>query len=283
MMNMMRWFLKTGTSSLTRRVGWTAAARSYWSNKPSIIISDDEIEDGGSVKITCTQAIDYSGGECRLYREHAAVPFRETKEAGFLCVFLLSSDELLGRGHPVGSRVYFTCDYHLQQYTSVKSDVGGVTVWGSSPGPRMSVSHRFLSPEDSVEVTCSPPRPPASSCYFYRDQVIVARGSCSRNLTGLQLGVWKKPAPLLPVNLTCRYYPRHDLQIRSELSNHQQLFVLDVGRVSASVNCSVSVEDDQLEAFRDSWTSVGADGRTLTVQVTRGNLTVDQTCDYIQA
>ncbi|KAM7012271.1 uncharacterized protein LKV04_022791 [Tautogolabrus adspersus] len=262
--------------------GWTAATRSYWSEKPAIIIGDDEIEDGGSVKITCTLPIDYSGGECRLYKGNGRSPFRVTKESGFLCVFLLSSDEVLWRRHPVGSRVYFSCDYHLQQYTSEKSDIHGVTVWGSSPSPRLSVSHRFLSPEESVAVTCSPPGLPASSCYFYRDQIIVAQGSCSRNLTGKQLVVWEKPALLLPVNMTCRYYPHHDLQIRSEPSNHNQLFVLDVSRVSVSVNCSVSVEDDQLEAFRDSWTSVGADGHTLTVQVTKGNMTTDETCDHIQ-
>uniref|UniRef100_UPI0037E88B84 uncharacterized protein n=1 Tax=Semicossyphus pulcher TaxID=241346 RepID=UPI0037E88B84 len=248
---------------------------------PRLIISSSEIEDGETMKITCTLPIDYGGGVCRLFRENSKRVFRETKESGFLCVFLLSSRELLGR-RPVGSRVYFTCDYHLQEYTSVQSNVRGVTVWGSSPSPGLSLSRRFLSPEDSVEVTCSSPLGPVASCHFFRGQIHVAHGACSRNLTSQQLAVWEKPALLLPVNLTCRYYPHPKLQIRSEPSNHNVLFVLDVSQVSTSMDCNVSVDIDQLAGFGErSWTSVGADGQTVTVQVSNRILTTNNTCDPI--
>ncbi|XP_041647872.1 uncharacterized protein LOC121512591 [Cheilinus undulatus] len=260
---------------------WTAAARSYWSDQPKFL-ADDEIKDGETVEITCTLPIDYSGGECRLYREGSRVPFRVVNEAGYLCVFYVYSGALLGR-EPVGSRVYLTCDYHLQEYTSMHSQIHGITVTGTSPSPRLSVSRRLLTPDDKLEVTCFPPLPSVSSCSFYKDDYPVAQGSCSRNLTGKQLSLfWEKPATLVPVNLTCRYFPHQGLEVRSESSNHNQLFVLDVSRVSTSMNCSVTVEDDQLEAFRDrSWTSVGADGQTVTVHVTNRNLTTTESCNNI--
>ncbi|XP_073332102.1 uncharacterized protein [Pagrus major] len=256
---------------------WTAAARSYYSDSPRLIVTD-EIEDGQTVEVTCTLPIDYTGGDCRLYREDSSSPLRVMTTRTFLCVFHLTSTELLGR-RPVGSRIYLKCDYHLQQYTSAFSDIKGVTVRGSSPSPRLSVSRRLLSPGDGVEVTCSPPLRYVSSCRFYRDSVIVSTGPCSRNLTGQQLAIWKKSTTLLPVNMTCRYDPHDHLDIRSEPSNHHMLFVVDVTQVSSSVSCSVSVDDDQLTGFTDgSWTFVGADGATVSVQVTNSSLKSDHTC-----
>ncbi|XP_036971270.1 uncharacterized protein LOC119028920 [Acanthopagrus latus] len=258
---------------------WTAAARYYFSNNPKLIVTD-EIEDGGTVEVTCILPIDYTGGDCRLYREDSLSPLRVMTARSFLCVFHLTSAELLGR-RPVGSRIYLKCDYHLQQYTSAFSDIKGVTVSGSSPSPRLSVSRRLLSPGDSVEVTCSPPLRYVSSCQFYRDSVIITRGSCSRNLTGQQLAIWEKSTTLLPVNMTCRYDPHDHLEIRSEPSNHHMLFVVDVTQVSSSVNCSVSVDDDQLTGFADSNRMfVGADGVLVSLQVTNSSLKSDHTCSH---
>ncbi|XP_041647867.1 uncharacterized protein LOC121512588 isoform X2 [Cheilinus undulatus] len=246
--------------------------------KPSMIFSSFEIKDGESVRIMCTQPVNWSGGECRLYRKNSHHPFRVAKASDFVCVFNLSSQELLG-GRPVGSKVLFTCDYQVQQFTSVRTDIGGVTVWGTSPSPRLSVSRSFVTPDESVEVTCSPPLHSVSRCHFYRDQDHIAQGPCSRNLTGQQLVVWEKPALLLPVNLTCRYYPHNHLRIRSEASNLKQLFVIDVDQVSTSMDCTVTLADDQLETFGENrWTSAGADGQTVTLQVTHGNLMINQTC-----
>ncbi|XP_034532364.1 sphingosine 1-phosphate receptor 1 isoform X2 [Notolabrus celidotus] len=260
-----------------------AEARSSWSEKPSLIVSSYEIKNGKSVKFTCTVPIDYGGGECRLYRDYSRFPQKVTRESGYLCVFHLSSAEVLGT-KSVGSTVSFTCDYHLQQYTSVHSDSTGVTVSGSSPSPRLSVSRRILSPTDSVEATCSPPVLPVHSCHFYRDDIHVAEGSCSRNLTGQQLAIWEKPTLLLPVNLTCRYYPKPKLEIRSEPSNQHLLLVLDANLASNPMDCRVQVEHDRLEGFGDgSWTSVNAEGLLVNVQVSNRSLTTDKTWDCVQA
>ncbi|XP_051231621.1 uncharacterized protein LOC127349766 isoform X2 [Dicentrarchus labrax] len=241
------------------------------------------MEDGQVLEVTCIVPVDYTGGACRLFREDSQTPFRLQTATSYLCLFRLTSRELLGR-HLVGSRVFLRCDYRLQQYTSESSDTKGVTVWGSSPSPRLSVSRRFVSPDDSVEVTCSPPLRPVFSCHFYRGEVPVAEGSCSRNLTGKQLAIWEKSTLLLPVNMTCRYDPYRGRDIRSEPSNHNLLFVVDVSQVSTSVDCRVSVEDDQLTAFiGSSWTSVGADGQTVTVQVTNSSLTSNETCNNLQS
>ena len=99
-------------------------------DNPKLIVTD-EIEDGGTVEVTCILPIDYTGGDCRLYREDSLSPLRVMTARSFLCVFHLTSAELLGR-RPVGSRIYLKCDYHLQQYTSAFSDIKGVTVSGTS-------------------------------------------------------------------------------------------------------------------------------------------------------
>lgn len=97
---------------------------------PKLIVTD-EIEDGGTAEVICTVPIDYTGGDCRLYREDSPSPLRVMTARSYLCVFHLTSAELLGR-RPVGSRIYLKCNYHLQQYTSVFSDIKGVTVSGTS-------------------------------------------------------------------------------------------------------------------------------------------------------
>nr|XP_046248782.1 uncharacterized protein LOC124061194 isoform X2 [Scatophagus argus] len=257
---------------------WTAAARSTWSEVPKLIVSSHEIEDGETVKLTCILPIDYRGGDCRLFRQNSQSPFKLKTATEYSCDFYLTSQQLLGP-QPVGSRVYLQCDYHLQQYTSVLSDSHGVTVWGSCPSPALSVGRRFVSPDDSVEVTCSPPLRSVHRCLFYRDEVIVARGSCSRNITGKELAIWEKSTMLLPVNLTCRYMPYEHLYILSKPSNHNLLFVVDATQASSPVECRVSVEDEQLVAFGGgSWTFAGADGPTVTIQVTNGSLTFNETC-----
>lgn len=96
---------------------------------PKIVIATDEIEDGGTVKVVCTLPNDYTGGDCRLWREHSHKPFKVFTTVAFSCTFYVTSKELLVT-HQVGSRVYLKCDYHLQQYTSPFSDIRGVTVWG---------------------------------------------------------------------------------------------------------------------------------------------------------
>ncbi|XP_068175123.1 uncharacterized protein [Antennarius striatus] len=257
---------------------WTAAARPMWSEKPRIIIDSSDIQDGEAVVVVCTLPIDYRGGECRLYRDGSQTPFRVTGTTHFLCRFHLTSRQLLGT-RPVGSRVYLRCDYHLQQYTSALSDVSGVTVWGSRPSPTLSVGNRFVSPDDSVEVTCSLPVGSAFSCRFYRGEIRLAEGSCSRNLTGEQLTVWEKKTVLLPVNLTCRYDPEEHLSIRSEPSNHKMLFVVDWTQVSSSGRWDVLADDDQMEAFRNGiWVFVGAGDRRVTIQPTNHRPAPNETC-----
>lgn len=54
----------------------------------------------------------------------------------------------------------------------------------------------------------------------------------------------------------------------------------DVTQVSSSVSCSVSV-DDQLMGFADSSRMfVGAEGVSVSVQVTNSSLTSDHTCSH---
>ncbi|XP_040895548.1 uncharacterized protein LOC121182940 [Toxotes jaculatrix] len=258
---------------------WTTAARSTWSNKPSIIVSSHEIVDGETLTVSCTVPIDYTGGDCRLFREHSTIPIKLKTTSNYICHFHLSSQVLLGKQR-VGSRISIWCDYTIQEYTSVPSDRTGIVVWGSSPSPGLSVSHHFISPDDSVEITCSPPLRFVSSCHFYRDEVAIARGSCRRNMTGRELSVWEKPSLLLPVNLTCRYRPDQHRYIRSEPSNHSLVVVVDVSRTTSSVDCSVSVTDEHLETFSNSsWTFGGGDGPKVTVQLTNGSLVLNQTCN----
>lgn len=55
----------------------------------------------------------------------------------------------------------------------------------------------------------------------------------------------------------------------------------DVTQVSSSVNCSVSVDDDQLTGFADSNRMfVGADGVLVSLQVTNSSLKSDHTCSH---
>ncbi|XP_059196715.1 uncharacterized protein LOC131977436 [Centropristis striata] len=227
---------------------------------------------GDSVKVTCTLPIDYKGGECRLYKDDAYKPFKVMIATDWICVFQVTSDELMGR-HRRPGRFYLKCDYQLQQYTSVSSDSRGITVHRPVPPPELSVSHRFVSPEDSVEVHCVAD---SYECSYFRNQAWIARWPCRKNLTGKQLAKWAEPTLLLPVNLTCTYGV-------SPPSNHMLLFVVDTSQASSSVDCKVSVDDDQMPVFRnDSWTSVDEDGLTVKVQATNSTLRTNETCSHIQ-
>ncbi|XP_057696147.1 uncharacterized protein LOC130918460 isoform X4 [Corythoichthys intestinalis] len=216
----------------------SAAARYVWTDKPALLVSTNDIEDGDTLELACTLPIDYRGGECRLYRGDSRVPFRVLTASDYVCVFRLTSSVLLGPA-PVGSQLSLRCDYRLQEYTSVSSDGVAVVVWGSGPAPRLSAGPGLLSPEDVAEVRCRPPVRPVYECEFYRDEWRIAEGACRRNLTGAQLAVWEKPATWLPVNLTCRYRARRDLQFRSRASDAVLLFVVDqflmtLGKLTAS-------------------------------------------------
>ncbi|CAN9500714.1 unnamed protein product [Ophioblennius macclurei] len=258
-------------------------ARSYWSEKPKVIAAD-EMNDGETVEISCTLPIDYRGGECRLYRGNSHFPFKVMIATDYICSFIMTSKELLGK-HPVGSLIRLSCDYRLQEYTSIKSDRKPFVVWGSRPSPTLSVNQHFVSPDDSVEVTCTPPANQfAHKCTFRNGEIYIKEGSCRRNLTGRQLGIWEKPALLLPINLGCHYSPYEDLYIQSKYSNRQMVLVIDVQRVTSSVDCKVSVSNEQLETFNNTnWTTVGENWKTVTITVTTSNLTLSETCDYVES
>ncbi|XP_072244979.1 uncharacterized protein [Leuresthes tenuis] len=241
-------------------------------------MSTNDITEGESLDVSCTLPIDYRGGDCRLFRKHSDVPFKVMTATEYVCVFHLSSKVLLGQ-HPVGSMISIRCDYRLQEYTSVSSDSKNVIVWGTRPSPSLSISRRFVSHPESIEVICSPPAA-FSKCIFYKGQYEFTQGSCSRNITGKELAIWEKPSLLLPLNITCTYDPDIHRYIRSEHSNHLTVFVVDASRVASLVDCKVSVSDDQLEALRgSSWATVGANGGNVTIQVTNSSLSLGQTCN----
>lgn len=57
----------------------------------------------------------------------------------------------------------------------------------------------------------------------------------------------------------------------------------DVSQAVQSVDCKVSVDDDQLAAIKDDgWTSGGDEGLTVKVQVTNSQLMINETCNYIR-
>ncbi|XP_007569505.1 uncharacterized protein LOC103150018 [Poecilia formosa] len=257
---------------------WTADGRYVWSDKPKILGSN-EITDGETVEISCFVPIDYTGGLCRLFREDFNHPFSVIVAMSYVCVFNLTSKELLGH-YMVGSTFRLRCDYRLQEYTSISSDDMLVTVWGTRPSPSLSISRRFVSPDDIIEATCTPPVFPVSYCRFYTEEYWLNEAPCSSNITFGELTRFQKPTLLLPLNLTCTYYPNKLLSIRSEYSNQQLVFVVDPREVTSSVNCSVSVSEDQLEAFGDrTWTAFGANGTTVTIQITKGDPTLKNTCN----
>nr|XP_057929828.1 uncharacterized protein LOC131129905 [Doryrhamphus excisus] len=264
----------------TFTLSWaSAAARSTWTDKPWILVNSSDIKVGENVEVSCTLPIDYRGGECRLYRGDSRFPFRLMTALEFICVFSLSSSVLLGP-LPVGSVVSLRCDYQLQQYTSVSSDGASVVVWGTSPSPTLSVSHPVVSPEDNVEVICSPPHLPVYKCHFYRDHDRIAEGPCRRNLTGSQLAIWAEPAVLLPVNLTCRYRPNEDLYFNSDASNNNMLFVVDAAQASSSLDCKVPVNSGELVAFRGlSWTFASGSGTKVKVHGTDSGMQLNSICD----
>lgn len=116
----------------------------FFSEVPSILVPEDEVEVNQQVQVTCLVPIDYGGGRCRLFREGSSRPFKTAPADYFQCRFVLPARELLA-SRPVGSIIYFRCDYQLQQYTSALSNIAGVTVRGQScsrtgPDPRGSWS-----------------------------------------------------------------------------------------------------------------------------------------------
>lgn len=101
----------------------------FLSEVPKILVPEDEVEVDQQVRVTCLIPIDYGGGQCRLFRDGSLRAFRTARANYFQCRFMLPARELLA-SRPVGSIVYFRCDYQLQQYTSALSDLAGVTVRG---------------------------------------------------------------------------------------------------------------------------------------------------------
>ncbi|XP_017293081.1 uncharacterized protein LOC108248668 [Kryptolebias marmoratus] len=267
------------TLLLTSLCCWTAAARYIWTDIPKLILSSEEINDGDNLTIGCTVPIDYTGGDCRLFRGHSHDPFKMMTASSYDCEFHLTSDELLGGALP-DRLVPIRCDYKLQDFTSKSSDRRRIMVWGTKRWPSLSISSHFVSLDDSIEVTCTPPVSPASDCWFYRNQYGFVRGSCSRNITGREIVAWMTPGPVVSANLTCTYNPTTKSYIRSEHSLQLPVFILDASRATSSVECEVSVSDKELQAFRDTrYTTVGENGLTVTVQVTSGNLTLGRTCN----
>ncbi|XP_035996682.1 uncharacterized protein LOC105940202 [Fundulus heteroclitus] len=255
-----------------------AASRYVWSDKPVILV-EGEMKDGETIEVSCIVPIPYGGGDCRLFREPSDFPFKVLTATSYVCVFNLTSKEVLGN-KPVGSRVRLRCDYKLQEYTSVLSDNKGVTVWGTRPSPSLSISHRFVSPDDIIELTCSPPVSPVDTCNFYQSSYYITDGPCSRNVTVRELAKYEKKTLLLPLNLTCTYEPESHRYIISEHSEPQLLFVVDASTVTSPVDCLVSVSEDQLEAFgKQTWTTFCPNGTTVTVQMTNSSLNLQKTCN----
>lgn len=98
-------------------------------DKPWINVNSSDIVEGEWVKVLCGVPIDYTGGDCRLYRDRRKSPIRLLTTQDYVCEFHVSARELLGR-RPVGTRTSVRCDYKLQDYTSVSSDNKVVVVWG---------------------------------------------------------------------------------------------------------------------------------------------------------
>ncbi|KAM8888503.1 uncharacterized protein ACB058_003480 [Synchiropus picturatus] len=240
-------------------------------DKPTILLSDDEIKDGDMMTITCLVPIDYGGGTCSLYRKHSNFPFRQVTADRYTCKFHLTSSELLGP-RPVSREVRFKCDYTLQEYISAFSQYAVLEVWGSRPSPSLSVGRHVVSLKDTVEVNCPPPPPESSHrCDFYRDQYRIKSASCHYNITGNELVIWEKPAVLTPVNFTCRNRPEE--YVRSEPSNHHMMFVVDAAQATTSMVCRVSVEHGEGE-----WVFDGDNKRTVTVRASSSDQQADNTC-----
>ncbi|XP_054911502.1 uncharacterized protein LOC129376081 [Poeciliopsis prolifica] len=260
---------------------WTADARYVWSDKPKIL-GTNEILDGETVEISCFVPVDYTGGLCRLFRGDSEYPFKVMVATSYVCIFNLTSKEVLGN-YVVGSTFKLRCDYRLQEYTSISSDNMLMTVSGTRPKPSLSISRRFVSPDDIIEATCIPPVSPVAYCRFYTDVYGLDRPSCSANITFRELIRFLEPSLLLPVNLSCTYDLDEVLSIRSQYSDEHLVFVVDPRQVTSSVNCSVSVSEDQLAAFEDrTLTAFGANGTTVTIRMTQRGRNLENTCNRLQ-
>ncbi|RVE73772.1 hypothetical protein OJAV_G00034600 [Oryzias javanicus] len=219
---------------------WTAAARYIWSDVPKLLLEYVEITEGEFLDVGCTVPIDYRGGECRLFRGDSDYPFVTVTAQSYSCNFHVGSNQLLGH-RPVGSKISIRCDYKIQNFISKSSDSRNIIVWGTKPSPKLSVSRHFSPLDDSIEVTCSPPVTPVSR-----------------------------------FNLSCTYDPVTTHYIRSQYSNHISVFVVDMSKVSSSMDCEVSGPQDQLE--NSSWTTTGTNGANVTVRVTNSSLPSGHIC-----
>lgn len=90
----------------------------------------------------------------------------------------------------------------------------------------MTAWPRLLTHGDTLEVRCLPPGGSADRCHFYRGEVRIQSGSCTQNLPGHQLSLWLQNTVLLPVNMTCRYDPVPNLDLRSHPSNHVLVYLI---------------------------------------------------------
>ncbi|KAM4629866.1 uncharacterized protein ACJ7VT_002074 [Polymixia lowei] len=264
---------------MTHTRGGTVNARATWSNKPWINVNTSDIVEGEWVRVQCGVPIDYTGGDCRLYRGSMKTPLKIRKaDLSYVCRFLLSSQELLGR-RAVGTRTTVRCDYKFQGYTSESSDNAVVVVWGSSEAPRLALSLHVVSLNETVEVSCSPPRP-ISRCALYRDGSHIRDMPCRHNLTGAQLSVWLSAALVQPVSLSCRYQTHN--YIRSEPSNEAVLFIIDLTRAdvsSSAVECQVPVTEQMLVMLENTTVSSGvSNGRTVNIQATNSSILLHPTC-----
>lgn len=97
---------------------------------------------------------------------------------------------------------------------------------GSSPRPYLAAWPRLLTPGDTLGIRCVPPVGPAHKCHFYRGEDRIQSGDCTMDLPGRKLSLWLQDSVLLPVNMTCRYDPVPDLDLRSHPSNHFLVYLV---------------------------------------------------------
>ncbi|XP_029905123.1 uncharacterized protein LOC115357665 isoform X2 [Myripristis murdjan] len=79
------------------------SARSRWSEKPWISVSSPVVVAGEWLTVLCGVPIDYTGGECRLYRGDARTPLSVMTTHDYVCRFVLPVRRLMRR-LPVGGR-----------------------------------------------------------------------------------------------------------------------------------------------------------------------------------
>ncbi|XP_029905121.1 uncharacterized protein LOC115357665 isoform X1 [Myripristis murdjan] len=258
------------------------SARSRWSEKPWISVSSPVVVAGEWLTVLCGVPIDYTGGECRLYRGDARTPLSVMTTHDYVCRFVLPVRRLMRR-LPVGGRTSVRCDYHLQSYTSESSDNTALFLWESVSAPVLSVSSQVVSVEGSVEVRCSSSSSPSPSvCHFSSDRASLGWASCSANLTARRLAAGQQAAPLLPVRLSCSY-EQEELHRRSEPSEPLLLLLLDVSQLapaapgsnSSTVLCEAEGAEPHMNATNLP------DGLTLILRPANGSSPLNTPCTYL--